>query len=54
MQTSGLNRDIIDKFYTNPTVSKECCVIIKQIININNEGYEKRTIKSFGPTLEYL
>jgi predicted RNA methylase len=37
MQTSGLKRDIIDKFYTKPTVSKECCDIIKQFININNE-----------------
>ena len=38
MQTSGLNRDIIDKFYTKPTVSKECCDIIKQFININNSN----------------
>jgi predicted RNA methylase len=38
MQTSGLNRDIIDKFYTNPTVSKECCNTIKQLIEIDNEN----------------
>jgi predicted RNA methylase len=37
MQTSGLNRDTIDKFYTKSTVSKECCDIIKQFININSE-----------------
>ena len=37
MQTTGLNRDTIDKFYTNPIVSKECCDIIRQFININNE-----------------
>ena len=38
MQTTGLNRDTIDKFYTKPTVSKECCDIIKQFININNSN----------------
>jgi predicted RNA methylase len=38
MQTSGLNRDLIDKFYTNPTVSKECCNIIKKNIEIDNEN----------------
>ena len=37
MQTTGLNRDTIDKFYTNPIVCKECCDIIKKTININNE-----------------
>ena len=38
MQTSGLNRDLIDKFYTNPTVSKQCCNTIKTIIEIDNEN----------------
>lgn len=38
MQTSGLNRDTIDKFYTKPTVTKKCCDSIKQYININNEN----------------
>jgi len=38
MQTTGLNRDTIDKFYTKSSVSKECCDIIKQFININNEN----------------
>jgi hypothetical protein len=38
MQTSGLKRDIIDKFYTKTIVSKECCELIKQFINIHNEN----------------
>lgn len=38
MQTTGLDRNIIDKFYTKPTVSKKCCDIIKQIIDINYEN----------------
>jgi len=35
MQTTGLKRDTIDKFYTKPDVSKKCCDLFKQNINVN-------------------
>lgn len=38
MQTTGLDRNTIDKFYTKPNVCKKCCDIIKQIIDINYEN----------------
>ena len=35
MQTTGLNRDIIDKFYTKSNIAEQCCQIINKYININ-------------------
>jgi hypothetical protein len=35
MQTTGLNREIIDKFYTKPSVANYCCQIIQNYITIN-------------------
>lgn len=35
MQTTGLNRDTIDKFYTKTSVAEKCCQYIKQFIDIN-------------------
>lgn len=35
MQTTGLNRTTIDKFYTKPIVAKNCCDIIKEYISID-------------------
>ena len=37
MQTTGLNRDIIDKFYTKPNVAEECCQTIQKLIQIDPE-----------------
>ena len=34
MQTTGLKRKTIDKFYTSPIIVKECINLIKQNINI--------------------
>jgi hypothetical protein len=35
MQTTGLNREVIDKFYTKPSVANNCCQIIQKYITIN-------------------
>jgi hypothetical protein len=35
MQTTGLKRDTIDKFYTKPSVAIQCCQIIQQYITFN-------------------
>lgn len=37
MQTTGLNRDTIDKFYTKQNVAQNCSNIAQQLLNINNE-----------------
>lgn len=37
MQTTGLNRDTIDKFYTKPEVVNNCCEQIQQLLDINPE-----------------
>ena len=35
MQTTGLNRTTIDKFYTKTTITNKCCQNITQFINID-------------------
>ena len=35
-QTKGLKRDTIDKYYTKPSVSKQCIELLKTHINISN------------------
>ena len=37
MQTTGLNRDTLDKFYTKTDVATECCLQIKQHLHINQD-----------------
>jgi hypothetical protein len=37
MQTTGLNRNTIDKFYTKPNVANTCCQLVKKYIPINKE-----------------
>jgi len=37
MQTTGLNRDITDKFYTKNTIASQCCQLIQQHIDINKD-----------------
>lgn len=37
MQTTGLKRDTIDKYYTKSGVAKQCCDILKKHVNINPE-----------------
>jgi hypothetical protein len=37
MQTTGLNRDIIDKFYTKPVVAEKCFQEIQKFIHIDSE-----------------
>ena len=37
MQTTGLKRNIIDKYYTKPSIAKHCCDIFKQYVKINPE-----------------
>jgi predicted RNA methylase len=37
MQTTGLKRDTIDKYYTKSSVAKQCCDIFKQYVKINPE-----------------
>jgi hypothetical protein len=37
MQTTGLNRDTLDKFYTKPDVARDCCLKIKEFLNITND-----------------
>jgi hypothetical protein len=35
MQTTGLKRNTVDKFYTKPNVSLHCCQLLQQYIHIN-------------------
>jgi hypothetical protein len=35
MQSTGLKRNTVDKFYTKPTVSLHCCQLLQQYIHIN-------------------
>ena len=35
MQTTGLHRDTLDKFYTKTDVAKDCCLKIKEYLHIN-------------------
>jgi predicted RNA methylase len=35
-QKKGLNRNTIDKYYTNPSVVKQCIKLVKKYINISN------------------
>ncbi len=37
MQTTGLNRDTTDKFYTKSTVAINCCQLVQQYIEINTD-----------------
>ena len=37
MQTTGLKRDTIDKFYTKQNVAQNCSNIAQQLLNIDNE-----------------
>jgi hypothetical protein len=37
MQSTGLNRDIIDKFYTKPSIAKKCCEEFSKYIKIDTE-----------------
>jgi len=37
MQTTGLNRDTIDKFYTKKDIANKCVTISQQLLNINND-----------------
>lgn len=37
LQTTGLNRKIIDKFYTSPDVADKCINLIKEKINIQHD-----------------
>ena len=36
-QKTGLKRNTIDKYYTNPSVVKECINLVKKYINITND-----------------
>jgi hypothetical protein len=37
MQTTGLNRDTIDKFYTKKEVAEKCALITQELLKINYE-----------------
>lgn len=37
MQTTGLNRDTTDKFYTKSTVAINCCQLVEQFLDINKD-----------------
>lgn len=37
MQTTGLKRDTIDKYYTKSSIAKQCCDIFKEHVKINPE-----------------
>lgn len=37
MQTTGLNRDTVDKFYTKADVTQQCCEQVQHFLNINND-----------------
>ena len=39
MQTTGLKRDTIDKFYTKQNVAQNCSNIAQQLLNIDNEYF---------------
>ena len=37
IQTTGLNRKTIDKYYTSPSIVNECIKLVKEKINITND-----------------